>query len=225
MQENKLFKRLSQFVTAMAILLLMVTGFNSCENSDTADNAIILKSFGPSPALRGGELRFIGNNMNLVTAVVIPGTAEITSIIPVSDNEIKVVIPQDALPGKVVLKTPQGDITTLTMLTYEEPIIISSVSTGNLKVGDVLTIEGDYLNLIKEVIFFDGVVVPHTAFVSQTRKKIEVIVPEEAQTGKIRISNGADIPIEVYSATDVNIVLPTFTSFAPTTIKARNGSI
>jgi hypothetical protein len=222
MQKNRKYKQLSQFIAAVAIMLLMVVGFTSCDKSDTADDKIILKSFGPSPALRGGELRFIGNNMNQVIAVVIPGTAEITSITPVNDREIKIIIPQDAMPGKVVLKTPQGDITTMTMLTYEEPIIISSVTTGNLKVGDVLTIEGDYLNLIKEVIFFDGVVVPQTAFVSQTRKKLEVKVPAEAQTGKIRISNGAEIPIEVYSTTDVNIVLPTFTSFAPTTIKAGN---
>lgn len=207
----------------MCLFVLTGFGLSSCEK-EKIDTKIILNSFGPSPALRGGELRFIGNNLEKVTSIILPGlkegqTVEVNEISVIDDREIRIMIPQDAGVGLVVLKTPQGDITTLTPLTFSEPIMIESVTPSTIKAGQTLTITGDYLNLIKTVIFFDAISVSDSAFVSQTRKKIELIVPAEAQTGKIILSNGEEIPIEVYSKDPVNIVLPTFTSFTPATIK------
>jgi len=207
----------------ICLLLLSGIGFTSCDK-DEVDDTIVLNSFGPSPALRGGELRFIGNNLKNVTSIVLPGltagsTIEVTEITVVNEREIRIMIPQTAGVGTVTLKTPQGDITTKTPITYSEPISIESVSPATIKAGQTLTIKGDYLNLIKRIIFFDGVALGDTAFTSKTRKQIELKVPVQAQTGKIILSNGAEIPIEVYSKEVLNVVLPTFTSFAPTTIK------
>lgn len=136
------------------MLTFIINGslFMGCDKSDT-DNTIILDSFGPSPALRGGDLRFIGNNLNEVKAVVFTGltpgsTVEVTDITIVNIHEIKVAIPQDAGPGIVTLKTAQKDITTITPLTFSEPIEISKITPTSIKAGETLTIEGDYLNLI-----------------------------------------------------------------------------
>ena len=217
--------RINTWTACLMMCLFVLTGFglSSCEK-EKIDTKIILNSFGPSPALRGGELRFIGNNLEKVTSIILPGlkegqTVEVTEITVINEREIRITIPQDAGVGLLTLKTPEGDITTITPLTYSEPISIESVTPATIKAGQTLTITGDYLNLIKSIIFFDGIAVGDTAFVSQTRKKIEVKVPAEAQTGKIILSNGAEIPIEVYSKDPLNIVLPTFTSFTPTTIK------
>ena len=208
------------------MLTFIINGslFMGCDKSDT-DNTIILDSFGPSPALRGGDLRFIGNNLNEVKAVVFTGltpgsTVEVTDITIVNIHEIKVVIPQDAGPGIVTLKTAQKDITTITPLTFSEPIEISKITPTSIKAGETLTIEGDYLNLIMEVIFFDNVVVEADDFLpGQSRKKLQVVVPAEAQTGKIILSNGEEIPIEVYSESEINVVLPSITAFSPEIIK------
>lgn len=217
--------RINTWTACLMMCLFVLTGFglSSCEK-EKIDTKIILNSFGPSPALRGGELRFIGNNLEKVTSIILPGlkdgqTVEVTEITVIDEREIRITIPQDAGVGLLTLKTPEGDITTITPLTYSEPISIESVTPATIKAGQTLTVTGDYLNLIKSIIFFDGIAVGDTAFVSQTRKKIEVKVPAEAQTGKIILSNGAEIPIEVYSKDPLNIVLPTFTSFTPTTIK------
>ena len=208
------------------MLTFIINGslFMGCDKSDT-DNTIILDSFGPSPALRGGDLRFIGNNLNEVKAVVFTGltpgsTVEVTDITIVNIHEIKVAIPQDAGPGIVTLKTAQKDITTITPLTFSEPIEISKITPTSIKAGETLTIEGDYLNLILEVIFFDNVVVEADDFLpGQSRKKLQVVVPAEAQTGKIILSNGEEIPIEVYSESEINVVLPSITAFSPEIIK------
>jgi len=210
----------------MALLMLLLSSLllmPSCEKEEV-NNDPLLQSFGPSPALRGGELRFIGQNLGEVTAVIFPGvtggTVQVTDIITVNEREIKVMIPQDAGVGILTLVTTSGEIKTLTPLTFSEPISISKVSPLKVKAGETLTIEGDYLNLIKRVIFVDNVAVEAGAFLpGQTRKKLQVTVPAEAQSGKIIISNGEEIPIEVYSESDLEVVLPSVAAPADLTGK------
>jgi len=210
----------------MALLMLLLSSLllmPSCEKEEV-NNDPLLQSFGPSPALRGGELRFIGQNLGEVTAVIFPGvtggTVQVTDIITVNEREIKVMIPQDAGVGILTLVTTSGEIKTLTPLTFSEPISISKVSPLKVKAGETLTIEGDYLNLIKRVIFVDNVAVEAAAFLpGQTRKKLQVTVPAEAQSGKIIISNGEEIPIEVYSESDLEVVLPSVAAPADLTGK------
>ncbi|MBP7151211.1 MAG: IPT/TIG domain-containing protein [Paludibacteraceae bacterium] len=216
----------NKWFSHLIILILIISGgiYTGCENEEEIDSSIILKAFGPSPALRGGELRFIGSNLDKVTAVVFQGlthgeTVEVSEIEVVNEKEIRVTIPQNAGTGKVTLKTPQGDIQTLTPLTFSEPISISSVTPTTLRAGQILTVKGDYLNLIKKVIFVDNVEVEAEDFVSQSREQLQVKVPAEAQTGKIILSNGEEIPIEIYSNEIINIILPTFTNFTPVTVK------
>ena len=210
----------------MALLTLFLSSLllmPSCDKEEV-NNDPLLQSFGPSPALRGGELRFIGQNLGEVTAVIFPGvtggTVQVTDIITVNEREIKVMIPQDAGVGILTLVTTSGEIKTLTPLTFSEPISISKVSPLKVKAGETLTIEGDYLNLIKRVIFVDNVAVEAGAFLpGQTRKKLQVTVPAEAQSGKIIISNGEEIPIEVYSESDLEVVLPSVAAPADLTGK------
>ena len=202
----------------MACLILGSFVFNSCEKKDEA-TGITLTAFGPSPALRGGEVKFLGTSLDQVTSIVLQGGLEITEIVKTSSTEISILIPQTAKPGLVVLKTPQGDITTKTPLTFSEPIVIDTFTPATVKAGDILTINGDYLNLIASVTFKTGVVVDSSKFVSKTRKKIEVRIPVEAQTGKFILSNGAKTPIQVPTLTDLIVTLPTITSMAPNPVK------
>ncbi|MCB0529185.1 MAG: hypothetical protein KDC65_11950, partial [Saprospiraceae bacterium] len=44
---------------------------DACKKDDDTSDLIQLNSFGPSPVLRGGELRFIGANLDRVTAIVL----------------------------------------------------------------------------------------------------------------------------------------------------------
>jgi DnaJ-class molecular chaperone len=185
------------------------------------DTGITVKAFGPSPALRGGELRFVGTNVDRATAVVIPGVPEITEFTKKEKTEIRVIIPQTAQEGYVILRTPQGDITPKTMLTFSEPIVIESITTTKVKSGDDFEVTGDYLNLIAKVVFQENVVVESTDFVSQSRERIVVKVPLKARSGEIMIANGEEIPIEVYSGDlQADIVEPAIVSVAPSTVKA-----
>lgn len=210
-------------------LLLVVVALgclSSCSKDD--DNSVRLDAFGPSPALRGGELRFLGSNLDRVTEVVLPNDISIKDITKVSAGEIVIKLPQNVVPGYVKLITSDGDITTKTKLTLSEPISITKFyKTGtenvtSVKAGDELTFEGDYLNLIREVVFTDNVVVSleRKEGESYPRDKFTVKVPLGAQTGKIALSNGADIPILVYTDNELTVAIVSVTSIAPTTVKA-----
>ena len=223
---NKKFKIAS---LGMMCLVLVSTLFivSACDNGDDlstdqmTDTGITVKAFGPSPALRGGELRFVGTNVDRATAVVIPGVPEITEFTKKEKTEIRVIIPQTAQEGYVILRTPQGDITPKTMLTFSEPIIIESITTSKVKTGDDFEIRGDYLNLIAKVVFQENVAVDSADFISQSRERIVVKVPLKARSGEIMIANGEEIPVEVYSGDLLaDIVEPAIVSVAPSLVKA-----
>lgn len=215
-----MFRKLSiKPVLLTSLLLAVLFVLNNCKkDDDIASGLVQLNSFGPSPALRGGELHFIGVNLDKVTAIVLPNNVEVTTFKTKTSESIVIDVPKAAVAGKVTLKTPSGDITSKSLLTISEPIAITSFSPAKLRPGATVTIEGTYLNLIKEVIFSNKKSV--TAFKSQTETKLEVVVPADAQTGLFVISNGMADPILIESATPLDITTPMVNGIAPSPVKA-----
>lgn len=215
----------------VCLILLSSLTFTACDTNDLDTNqykgGISLNVFGPSPVLRGGELRFLGCGLDQVASVLIPGCDAITDIQLISAEEIRVIVPQTALPGYVTLMLRNGEsIVTKTQLTYSEPVSIESFSPETVRPGDVLTIKGEYLNLMHQVIFAENVIVSDeviaeeetteatSKFLKHTRNEIQVRVPEEAQSGKIILSDGAEIPNRLYSEVELQVVLPSVAEVA-----------
>lgn len=197
----------------MCLVLLSSLSFTACNNGDDLDTnqykgGVSLNIFGPSPVARGGILRFLGSGLDKVTEIVLPGCDPITDIEVISSEEIRIEVPQNAQPGYVTLKSPEGEITTKTKLTYTEPISLESINPMSIKPNQTLTIKGEYLNLIKEIIFTENVTVTSDKFIEWNRKEIKLVVPEEAKSGKIIISDGAEIPNWIYSDEELNVILP-----------------
>ncbi len=214
---SHIFKTKPLLILLASICLLVY----ACKKDDDTDSTQIqLLSFGPSPVLRGGELRFIGHNLDKVTAIILSDNVEVTTFKTKNADLIVIDVPEATVDGKVTLKTPQGDIQTKTILKISEPITLTSVTPHQARPGEVVTLEGTYLNLIKEVIFNNKKAVGDTAFLSQTRTKIEVRVPEDAQTGAVVISNGLADPILVESKDSLLVTLPAVTALSPTPVKA-----
>ena len=212
-------------------MLIMLPAMTSCDDDDKYNTeqykgGVSLNVFGPSPVARGGELRFLGSGMDQVTKITIPGAGDITDIKVVSSTEIRVVVPQTAQPGTVVLHHAGGTIETKTLLTYLEPISIESIEPLRVKPGEELTIKGEYLNLINEVCFSfleDSVNVYADAFTAHERGEIKVIVPEEAVSGTIYLSDAKEIPNMIESEHEVEVVLPATTPLDLT--GARGGDL
>jgi hypothetical protein len=186
-------KKIFQLTSILAVLSLVVL---SCAketlSTDQYDsNVVALKAYGPQPVVRGGTLRFVGSNLDKVATVTIPGVDPIVPEVITSGehSEIRVTVPKDGpIPGYPVLTLADGTtITGQTQITYSEPIILEEFAPAALYPGETLTVKGDYLNLIHEIVFNNKVIVSEDYFASHTRYEIKVVVPEEAQTGKFAL--------------------------------------
>ncbi len=178
-------------IAMVALSAIVLLGSCTREQLDTdqfVTEKVALNVYGPQPVVRGGELRFIGSNLEKVTSIQIPGVPAITDITVVKagvPSEIRITVPKDGPePGYVVLTASDGTkITTTTQISYSEPISIDSFSPTTALPGETITIKGDYLNLIHEVIFTKNMIVSEKEFTAHDRYTIKVVVPEEAQTG------------------------------------------
>ena len=223
-------KKILSMAVALASLMTLLSGCGKDELSTDqyVRDGVALNVYGPQPVTRGGQLRFLGSNLDRVVQVIIPGVDPITDIEVVQagvPSEIRITVPKDGPePGLVSLVTSDGQtLTTKTELTYSEPIEFEGFTPSSARPGDVITITGDYLNLIQEVIFSDEVLVSETDFESHTRYEIRVKVPEAAQTGVIGLGD-IDMTLPeneglfanvITSEEELTVVLPTVTDVAP----------
>lgn len=194
----KLFRKYS-LIVLMGLTLAGSAALTSCNDNDEFSTeqyvgGINLNVWGPSPVARGGELRFLGSGMNQVTGITLPGSGKITDLKLISNEEVRITVPQDAEEGYVTLHTAQGDIVTKTLLAFLEPISVDEITPTTVKPGQTITVTGDYLNNIHEVIFSSDktnadVAVAEDDFLTHSRTEISLVVPAEAKTGAIILSD------------------------------------
>ena len=201
-------------IYTLLVVALIGLSLTACSKDDLDTNqfqgGVSLNVYGPTPVMRGGQLRFLGSNLDQVREVIIPSDIHITNIQVVSagvPSEIRVTVPKDGpVEGYVTLVTNSDQrITTKTPLKYEEGIEITKL-TASAMPGDVIKIEGDYLNLIHSLAFADKAMVSEADFVSHDRYAIEVKVPEEAKTGKLELYT-ADLTVVDKNSVEYQIIL------------------
>lgn len=218
--------------SALAILAFMVSGLTGCTNEGLETDqfsGFSVAAIAPNPVMRGGVLRIVGSNLENVKEVKFAGDVTVTDIEVVekgTHSEIRVTVPvYGPEVGKVSVVDDKGNVrSTRFDLTYTEPITIDSFSPATVLSGDVLTVTGEYLYNVKEVIFADGVYV--TEFLSQSRQELTLTVPANAVTGFIilgdvnELEDENTIPNQIYSATKLEVGKPAVTVAAKTTYKS-----
>ena len=124
-------------------------------------------------------------------------------------------IPDETVPGQIKLVAGNDTVTSEGTLTFKEPIEVTSITpvTG-LNAEDEISIKGDYVYNIAEVIFPSGVAgapVAAEEFTYVSRKEIRLRVPLAAESGIITMNDGAEWemeykdPIEVITASVTSI--------------------
>lgn len=229
MKKNNIYNMMTDLVRStwrkgagvlMLIAAIVGLSVSSCSEDDLSTNqyggGVKLNVFGPSPVMRGGTLRFIGSNLDQVAQVVIPGCDPITNIEVVKagvPSEIRITVPKDGPEEGIITLITKTDqqIKTVTPVAYEEPIEFETFTPESVMPGDIITIKGDYLNLIHAVGFADGVIVSEKDFVleegeERSRYEIKVIVPEAARTGKISLYDLDITDPEIESGVSYNII-------------------
>ena len=206
-------------VALMGLLFLSLMFLNSCkEEDDISLNTVELLSFGPAGVQHGEIIKFIGRNMDKVTSVVLPDNVEVSSsqFVTRTKELIEIVVPDEAIAGKVMLKTPQGNIESKSMISFDVPLEITEIP-ASAKPGSNITIKGKFLNWVNEIKFYEELIV--SEFVSRSLTELVVKVPMAAQTGKIVFSSGGTNPMTLDSEGEVIISLPVVSSFDKPSIK------
>jgi hypothetical protein len=147
-------------------------------------------------------MRVTGTQLNNVKEVLFPeGNQKLTPATTYisgefslqNSEEMTVTIPDQCVPGKLRLVTNSGEtIVSASNITFAEEIKVSSISPNPVHPGDIVTIKGEYVWNIGQVVFFDHVVVNAEDFVKNTRTEIQVRVPMEAKTGDVAYNDGSD---------------------------------
>jgi len=204
-------------VTACVILSLGLALSCKKDNTNGADNQVVLNSFGPTGSRIGDTLRFIGNNLDKVTAIKFTGDSAGATILQKdfkmqTSAEIRVIVPAAAEKGYVTLKTPDGNIVTKTQLNLSVAPTITTI-TKQAKHGDNITLTGNFLNWVNRVTFEGGTAVNN--FVSQSMTQLVVKVPADAKDGPLQVKYGGTDSLEIETADTLRLLMPAVTSMTP----------
>lgn len=227
-------KKISK-IFAMLVVALVGLSLTACSDGDDLStdqygNEISLQSFGPCPVLRGGTLYLYGTNLDQIESVNLPGADPITAYEILQsgyNSKISIQVPAEKCEtGQIVLKTKKGgEITSVSPITYREDIEITKFfvgSEGNMvgNVGDVVTIKGDYLNLMHGVIFAGSDTIKEAEFVGHDRYTIQVKIPAEARTGVITLTDATKDGTSLETKEELTINTPEATPIKDRNIKA-----
>ena len=157
----------------------------------TYSEPIIFDDFTPKNAMPGEVITIKGDYMNNIRAVQFTGGAVVTEFPEQSRYEMKVVVPANAITGKLIIadvdenNNPDGLIPNLFYsqdeLVIGEPDVVAA-DRGTLKLGDEVTVTGEHLEMIKSV-NFGGVDVDFT--VAEDGKSLTVALPATAVDGDL----------------------------------------
>ncbi|MBO4469351.1 MAG: hypothetical protein J5740_03085 [Bacteroidales bacterium] len=228
---KKIFKY--SLIVSLCATLAALTGCMEKElDVNPLGDAFTLSGMAPNPVMRGGELRIFGRKLDQVSEVRFAGEdITVTEFIRVGkgaklDTLFLLVPIEGPEVGKVSIVAKDGTVkTSQSDLTFSEPIEIESFSPASVLSRDVLTIKGEYLNDVKEVIFA-GENSYATVFESQDRHELKVVVPSNAISGPVILSDVNEIedentiPNHIYTATDLVVGNPTVTKAAKATYKS-----
>ena len=218
------------FRYSILLALCSFVGLVSCAPEELStdqfsDDAVVFGAFAPNPVVRGAELRIVGSNLDKIVEVQIPGSEPITEIEVVASgrvSEIRVVTPavgaEDAsVTGPVVIVDNAGNTyKSKTDITFTEGIVLDSFSPATAMPGDVVTVKGDYLYNVQQVVLSNGVYVTGDQITEKSRRELKFIVPSNAVTGPVTIGDVDEnnnpeglIPNNVPSKTELVIGDPT----------------
>ena len=225
----------------MLIALCSLMGLAACSPDELstdqfADDTVVMSAFAPNPVVRGAELRIKGSNLDKIVEVQIPGSEPITDIEVVASgriSEIRVVVPKAgaedvSVTGPVVIVDKAGKTyQSKTELSFTEGVVFDSFSPAEAMPGDVVTVKGDYLYNVQQVVLSNGVYVTGDQITSKNRRELKFIVPSDAVTGPVTIgdvdeNNNPDglIPNNIPSEEVLTIGSPTVKSVDRGMLKA-----
>ena len=198
-------KKIGLIFIFLSLLVLLIAC--SDETSQAASsNELTIKMVQPVNVVTGQKVYITGSNFAEVKEIIFPDNISITNFERVGFNQLSVIVPAGIQNGIIHLKKGDGKV-------YESPNEIFAVSPKfkmlfpvEIKTGEVLTIQGENLLEITQVIFPDNIAVDAMLFNRKSNTEIKVIVPKGTVNGSGMVKmvslsgeemNSSNITIEV----------------------------
>jgi hypothetical protein len=149
----------------------------------------------------------------MIGTFVVP-PASITS----SALQLTFPVPLGAVTGKIVVTTADGSATSAATLTVVQPPRATSFAPAAAVVGTLITVTGTNMTGATLVTFTGGATAVPSA---PTATSLKVVVPEDALTGPISVTN----PTGTAPSAASFKVLPKITGFAPSSVTAGSATV
>lgn len=166
-------------IQLIVIFLILLASFPACDTTSdqTADvTETYIKMVYPEKVVMGQTIYIVGSNFNEVTEIILPDNISVKDFERTGFNQLSVTAPAGLKSGFVTLKAGDKE--------YKSPNEIKAVAPSfsvifptEVKTGEEVTIKGENLLEIQQVIFPDNVVVDALHFKRKSDTEIIVVVP------------------------------------------------
>jgi hypothetical protein len=166
-------------IQLIVIFLILLASFPACDTTSdqTADvTETYIKMVYPEKVVTGQTIYIVGSNFNEVTEIILPDNISVKDFERTGFNQLSVTAPAGMKSGFVTLKVGDKE--------YKSPNEIKAVAPSfsvifptEVKTGEEVTIKGENLLEIQQVIFPDNVVVDALHFKRKSDTEIIVVVP------------------------------------------------
>ncbi|GAB4041722.1 hypothetical protein GCM10028774_50790 [Spirosoma jeollabukense] len=145
--------------------------------------------FTPARQLRGLQVAISGKNLYRITDVRVNGT--VANIFGRTEGtDLLIHVPANGITGPIVVTSRAGSATTVTPLVVVQKAVVTDFLPARAAPGTRVVIRGDFL--LNAQILFAGSVTAAVDDGKNTDTERWVLVPADAQTGPIRVTNATN---------------------------------
>jgi hypothetical protein len=182
------------YLTALSFTLLLGMAITGCkdEKGSVVSEELSIKVFSPTKVVEGQNVVITGTGLGKATAVVFPGSINVTAIEVTSDNMISVITPA-GIPsegGELVVHAGNETAVGHVSLTVGRPQYTAMSPSEKVGTGDELIVVGADMEFFEKVIFpgeNGDIVMNAIDFERKSTSLLRVIVPKGLREGLGRI--------------------------------------
>lgn len=167
------------------IFLILLVSFTACDDtSDETANVTetTIKMVRPDKVVTGQTIFIIGSNFNDVTEIILPDNISVKDFERTGFNQLSLVAPSGLKSGFITLRAGDKDYISPNQIEAVAPSF-SVIFPSAVKTGEEVTIKGENLLEIQQVIFPDNVVVDALHFKRKSDTEIIIVVPRGTING------------------------------------------
>ncbi len=145
-----------------------------------------ITSFAPTNGPHGAEVTIIGNHLATLTSVAFSGSIA-TSFIVDSNTQARARVPNNAVSGKIAVTNPDGSAASATDFIVTQKPVLNSFAPEHAQKSAEVVVTGKNFVAITQVTFNGAI----ANFTVASDSLLRALVPANATTGKINVSNSA----------------------------------